>query len=98
MGGGGGQQLFPGAEAGVDQAPVGQCLERRFILRRPAALLVRDLPGLPAQVPVQPKPVQIVRQLVEISGLAAVWVQVLHPQQHFPTQGPDVQPGQQRGK
>ena len=54
MGGGGGQQLFPGAEAGVDQAPVGQCLERCFILRCPMALLVRDLPGLPARSSISP--------------------------------------------
>ena len=98
MGGGGGQQLFPGAEAGVDQAPVGQCLERRFILRRPVALLVRDLPGLPAQVPVQPQPIKIVRQLVEISGIAAFVLQVLHPKQHIKHQFQDDKQGKQRGK
>ena len=98
VGGGGRQKLLAGAIAGVDQVPVRQGLEGRLVKGRPMALAIICLPLPPAQVPVQAQPGQVVGQLVQVGGLAAVGVQVLHAQDHLAPQAADVQPGQQGGK
>ena len=91
VGGGGGQPLGPGAEAGVEQALAGQGLKGGGV--GPGA------PGLVHRrpVPVQPQPFQVPEDLVAVFRPAPVRVQVLQPEHHPAPGAPGGQPGQQAG-
>ena len=100
VGGAGRQPLRPGAVAGVEQALFLQGPEGGGVPLRPLALEVGAVgsPLLPALVPVQAQPAQIVGQLLRVLRAAPVGIQVLHPQHHHAAGAAHRQPRQQGGK
>ena len=85
-------QLAAGAVARIHQPQLLQLPEGPVIGILPGAL-GRGLP-----VVVKAQPAKVPAEGFGVLRAGSRFIQILHPQNHFPVPGADTEPGQQRGK